>query len=307
MADTPSLRTDLTFISKPRSTHLTVRQRRWLSYLIRYAIAVVLIIFAFVPVVWVVSASLNTSGSLVSIEIIPKNAGFTNYRGLFENQYYPFVTWLFNSFKIAVSSTVLIVFITALAAYALSRFRFKGRKLLMRAILIVNVFPGILSVIAIYTIMQQLGRHVSFLGLDSHVSLILIYVSGAMSINVFLVKGFLDSIPMEIDESALVDGATHWQIFRFITLPLSEPILITIGVLSFMGIYGDFILPRVLVQSADKLTIMVGLYLFQSADYAQNWGIFTAGAVVAAVPILVIYLLLQRYIIGGLTSGAVKL
>jgi ABC-type maltose transport system permease subunit len=278
-----------------------------MGYAIRYVLAAILIIFAFVPVVWVVSASLNQSGSLVSVEIIPRNAGFENYRGMFENIYYPFATWLLNSFKIAVSSTILSVFSTAVAAYALSRFRFYGRKAMMRSILIINVFPGILSMIAIYTIMQQLGEHVSFLGLNSHNSLILIYASGALSINVFLMKGYFDSLPLEIDESALVDGATHWQVFSLITLPLAKPILISVGVLTFMAVYGDFILPRVLLQSADKLTVMVGLYLFQSADYAQNWGMFTAGAVVAAMPILLLYLLLQKYIIGGLTTGAVKL
>jgi arabinogalactan oligomer / maltooligosaccharide transport system permease protein len=291
--------------TQPRT--LTLQQRRVISYTVRYAIAAALIVFAFVPVVWVLSASLNTSGSLVSIEVIPRSAGLDNYRNLVENQYYPFVTWLLNSFKIAGVSTLLSVSSTAIAAYALSRFRFTGRSQLMRAILIVNVFPGVLSMIALYAIMQQMGTHVPVLGLDSHVSLVLIYTSGAMSINVFLVKGYLDSIPMEIDESALVDGAAHWQIFWHITLPLAKPILVTISVLTFMAIYGDFVLPRVLLQSADKLTIMVGLYLFQSADYAQNWGIFTAGAVVAAVPVLAIYMLLQKYIIGGLTSGAVKL
>ncbi|MBN1967067.1 MAG: sugar ABC transporter permease [Anaerolineae bacterium] len=290
-----------------RPPALSFRQQRWLGYGVRYVIAAVLIVFAFVPVVWVLSASFNASGSLVSIEIIPAHPSLENYRGLFENQYYPFTRWLLNSFKIAGVSTLLSVLSTAVAAYALSRFRFQGRLQLMRALLIINVFPGILSMIALYTIMQQLGRHVSFLGLDSHVSLILIYTSGALSINVFLVKGYLDSIPLEIDESARVDGATHWQIFRLITIPLAKPILVTIGVLTFMAIYGDFILPRVLLQSADQLPIMVGLYLFQSADYAQNWGIFTAGAVVAAVPILLLYMLLQNYIIGGLTSGAVKL
>jgi arabinogalactan oligomer / maltooligosaccharide transport system permease protein len=307
MANNPSVRTGVSFSSSPKSSTLSFRQRRLINYAIRYVIAAVLIVFAFVPVVWVLSASVNQSGSLVSIEIIPHNAGIANYRGLFENAYYPFTRWIFNSFQIAGISTLLSVFSTTIAAYALSRFRFYGRKGLMRAILIINIFPGVLSMIAIYTIMQQLGSHVSFLGLDSHVSLILIYTSGAMSINVFLVKGYLDSIPMEIDESALVDGAAHWQIFLNITLPLAKPILITIAVLTFMAIYGDFVLPRVLLQSADKLTIMVGLYLFQSADYAQNWGVFTAGAVVAALPILVVYMLLQKYIIGGLTSGSVKL
>ncbi|MFN8371358.1 MAG: sugar ABC transporter permease [Anaerolineae bacterium] len=290
-----------------RNFSLNFRQRRMLGYAIRYVIAAFLIVFAFVPVIWVLSASFNPSGSLMSIEVIPRNPGLDNYRGLFENAYYPFTTWLFNSFNIAGVSTVLSVLSTAIAAYAFSRFRFSGRSTLMRAILIINVFPASLSIIALYSIMQQVGNHISFLGLDSHASLILIYTSGAMSINVFLVKGYLDSIPLEIDESALVDGATHWQIFLNITLPLAKPILITIGVLTFMAIYGDFILPRVLLSSADKLTIMVGLYLFQSADYAQNWGIFTAGAVIAALPILVLYMLMQRYIIGGLTSGSVKL
>jgi arabinogalactan oligomer/maltooligosaccharide transport system permease protein len=307
MANTPGVRSQASMRSARKGSTLTMRQRRLIGYGIRYIIAAVLIVFAFVPVVWVVSASLNQSGSLVSPEIIPRNAGFENYRGMFENQYYPFTTWLFNSFKIAIISTILSVFSTALAAYAMSRFRFYGRKSLMRAILIINVFPGILSMIALYNIMQQLGQHVSFLGLNSHASLILIYTSGALSINVFLMKGYLDSIPLEIDESALVDGATHWQVFSLITLPLAKPILISIGILTFMAVYGDFILPRVLLQSADNLTIMVGLYLFQDADYAQNWGVFTAGAVVAALPVLVLYLLLQRYIIGGLTTGAVKL
>jgi len=307
MANNPSIRSPIALPSTTRPAVRNFRQRKVLGYAIRYVMAAILIVFAFVPVVWVVSASLNQSGSLVSPEIIPRNAGLENYRGMFENSYYPFTTWLFNSFKIASISTLFSVFSTAIAAYALSRFRFYGRKSLMRAILIINVFPGILSMIALYTIIQQLGEHVSFLGLNSHVSLILIYTSGALSINVFLMKGYLDSIPLEIDESALVDGATHWQVFRLITLPLAMPILISIGVLTFMAVYGDFILPRVLLQSADQLTIMVGLYLFQSADYAQNWGVFTAGAVVAALPILVLYLLLQRYIIGGLTTGAVKL
>ncbi len=307
MANRPTSSSRSTVRAQSRPIELSLRQRRGLSYAVRYAIAFVLIVFAFVPVVWVVSASFNPSGSLVSIEIIPRNPGLANYQGLFENKYYPFKTWLLNSFKIAGTSTLLSVFSTAVAAYALSRFKFQGRALLMRAILIINVFPGILSMIALYTIMQQLGNHITFLGLDSHASLILIYTSGALSINVFLVKGYLDSIPIEIDESALVDGATHWQIFRLITLPLAKPILVTIAVLTFMAIYGDFILPRVLLSSADKLPIMVGLYLFQSADYAQNWGVFTAGAVIAALPILLIYILLQNYIIGGLTTGAVKL
>lgn len=285
---------------------LTWRQRRILGMGIRYVIAALLIVFAFIPVVWVVSASLNPSGSLVSPELIPRHPGVDNYESLLNNKYYPFKTWLFNSLYIATISTSLIVLVTAFSAFALSRFRFFGRAQLVRAVLIINVFPGIVSMIALFSMIQQIGRYVPVIGLDSHVSLILVYVSGAMGINVLLMKGFFDSIPKEIDESALVDGASHWLVFWRITLPLVKPILVTVGVLTFMGIYGDFILPRVLLKSSDKLTIMVGLYLFQSADYAQNWGVFTAGAIVAALPVIVIYMALQNYIISGLTAGALK-
>jgi ABC-type maltose transport system permease subunit len=285
---------------------LTWRQRRILGMGIRYVIAALLIVFAFIPVVWVVSASFNPTGSLVSPELIPRHPGLNNYESLLNNKYYPFKTWLFNSLYIATISTALIVLVTAFSAFALSRFRFFGRGQLVRAVLIINVFPGIVSMIALFSMIQQIGRYVPVIGLDSHVSLILVYVSGAMGINVLLMKGFFDSIPKEIDESALVDGASHWLVFWRITLPLVKPILVTVGVLTFMGIYGDFILPRVLLKSSDKLTIMVGLYLFQSADYAQNWGVFTAGAIVAALPVIVVYMALQNYIISGLTAGALK-
>ena len=144
------------------TSSLTFRQRRWISYAVRYVIAAVLIVFAFVPVVWVLSASFNPSGSLVSLEIIPRNPGVGNYTSLFENAYYPFTRWLFNSFKIATISTVLSVISTAFSAYALSRFRFSGRTTLMRAILLINVFPGVLSMIALYTIMQQLIGYAKF-------------------------------------------------------------------------------------------------------------------------------------------------
>lgn len=293
-------------LSQDQPWTLTWTQRRYLGMGIRYVVAVVLIIFAFIPVIWVLSASINPSGSLVSPELIPRHPGFDNYESLWTNKYYPFKTWLFNSLYIATVSTFLIVLITAFSAYAISRFRFYGRSTLVRAILIINVFPGIVSMIALFSMVQQIGLYVPLIGLDSHLSLILVYVSGAMGVNVLLMKGFFDSVPQEIDESALVDGASHWLVFWRITLPLVKPILVTVGVLTFMSIYGDFILPRVLLKSSDKLTIMVGLYLFQSAEYAQNWGVFTAGAVVAAVPVIVLYMALQDYVINGLTAGSIK-
>ncbi len=273
---------------------------------IRYAIAVVLILFAVIPALWVVSASLNPAKSLVGGTFFPQNPGIINYQELVSNQFFPYLTWLFNSLKIASITTILTVFLTCLAGYTLSRFRFRGRRMFMMAILILNVFPSILAMVAIFSMLQQLGMYIEQLGLDTHTALILIYVAGSMGINVLLVKAYIDSIPLELDESALVDGATPWQTFRHIILPIMTPIVITIGVLTFIATYGDFVIARVLLKSSDNLTVMVGLQLFQNDRFDQDFGMITAGAVLAAIPIILIYTPLQKYVIDGLTAGSVK-
>jgi arabinogalactan oligomer/maltooligosaccharide transport system permease protein len=168
------------------------------------------------------------------------------------------------------------------------------------------VFPSLLAMVAIFSMMQQLGLHVPFVGLDSHGSLILIYVSGAMGINVLMVKAYVDAIPIELDESALVDGASHWQTFYHIIFPIMIPIVVTVGVLTFIASYGDFVIARVLLKSSDKLTVMVGIMLYQSDRFDRDFGMITAGAVLAAIPIILIYIPLQKYVIDGLTAGSVK-
>jgi arabinogalactan oligomer / maltooligosaccharide transport system permease protein len=277
-----------------------------LSLAIRYAIAVILILFAVIPALWVVSASLNPAKSLIGGTFFPQNPAIINYQELVSNQFFPYLTWLFNSIKIATITTFLTVFLTCLAGYTLSRFRFGGRRALMMAILILNVFPSILAMVAIFSMLQQLSTYVAWLGLDTHTALICIYVSGSMGINVLLVKAYIDSIPLELDESALVDGATPWQTFRHIILPIMTPIVITVGVLTFIATYGDFVIARVLLKSSDNLTVMVGLQLFQNDRFDQDFGMITAGAVLAAIPIILIYIPLQKYVIDGLTAGSVK-
>ena len=280
--------------------------RKWLSLSIRYLIALILILFAVVPALWIVSASFNPAKSLTGGTFWPENPSVINYEQLVTNDFFPYVTWLTNSLKIASISTLLTVFLTCLAGYTLSRFRFRGRRQLMQAILILNVFPSILAMVAIFSMLQQFGLYVPPLALDTHTALIVIYVSGAMSINVLLVKAYIDSIPQELDESALVDGASHWQTFRHIILPIMTPIVITIAVLTFLATYGDFIIARVLLKSSDQLTVMVGLLLFQTDRFDQDFGMITAGAVLAAIPIILIYIPLQKYVIDGLTAGSVK-
>lgn len=286
--------------------NINAKLNKWMQYAVRYLIALILIAFAVAPALWVISASLNPAKSLVGGTLWPKDPGFINYQELLENKFFPYETWFFNSLKIATITTFLTISITGISGYALSRFRFKARRPLMISILVLNVFPAILAMVALFTMIQQLGLHISWLGLDTHIPLILIYVAGTTGINVLMVKAYVDSIPMELDESALVDGASHWQTFRHIILPIMSPIVITIGVLTFISAYGDFVIARVLLKSSDQLTVMVGLMLFQTDRFDRDFGMITAGAVLAAIPVILIYIPLQRYVIDGLTAGSVK-
>jgi ABC-type maltose transport system permease subunit len=273
---------------------------------IRLIIAVILIGFSIFPVLWMISASINPTDTLATQTLIPKNAGFGNYRELLTSGEFPFWRWFLNSIKIASITSVLSLTITTIAAYAFSRFRFRGRVTMLKALLLINAFPTLLALVATFLMISQLGDVFSFLGLNTHAGLILVYLGGSMGINIWLMKGFLDTIPHDIDESAMVEGATDWQIFTQLILPLLRPILIVIAILSYIGTYGDFVLARVLLKTTEQYTLMVGLQIFTSARFDQRWGVFTAGALIGALPIMIIYLALQDQIVGGLTSGAVK-
>ena len=286
-------------------------QRRF-NRAIKYLIAIVLILFSIFPVLWIISASFDNSQSLATQELIPANAGFNNYRDLFGlNKDYQFGDlyywkWLWNSVKIASISTILSLSITTMAAYAFSRLRFKGRVTVLKGILLIQVFPTLLNLVAIYLLIFQAGQVIPQIGLNTHAGLILVYLGGSMGMNTWLMKGYLDTIPRAIDESGMLDGATHWQIFTQLLLPLLRPILVVTGLLSFIGTYGDFLMARVLLNDASKYTLMVGLQIFTAGQFDKKWGVFAAGALIGALPIMIIYFILQDQIVGGLTIGAVK-
>ncbi|MCL4869001.1 MAG: sugar ABC transporter permease [Anaerolineae bacterium] len=289
-----------------RNIRRSQSQQKRLSIIIRWIIALFLMFFAVFPVIWIVSASFNPADTLATQRLIPRNAGLDNYRELLSSPVFPYLKWVGNSIKISGITTLLSLSITTLAAYAFSRFRFTGRVNLLKAILLIQVFPTLLAIVAVFLMISQIGDVIPRLGLNSHAGLIMVYLGGAMGVNIWLMKGFFDTIPREIDESAMVDGATHWQIFTLLLLPLMRPILIVIGILSFIGTYGDFILARVLLKSTEQYTVMVGLQIFTSGQFSQRWGQFTAGALIAALPIMIVYLALQDKIVGGLTQGSVK-
>jgi ABC-type maltose transport system permease subunit len=286
-------------------------QKRF-GLIIRLVVAVILIIFAVFPVLWIISASFSGTQSLSTQTLIPKNVSLSNYQALFGlDPNYTFgdlvyQKWLFNSVKVSLITTVLSLGITTMAAYAFSRMRFKGRVSMLKALLLIQVFPNLLALVAIYVLVFQFGEIIPAIGLNTHAGLILVYLGGSMGINIWLMKGYMDTIPRDIDESGMVDGATHFQIFWNLILPLLRPILVVIGILSFIGTYGDFILARILLNDVNQYTLMVGLQIFTAGQFDQKWGVFAAGALIGAIPIMVIYLVLQDQIVGGLTTGAVK-
>ncbi len=286
-------------------------QRRF-SVVVRLVIAAILIFFAVFPVLWIISASFSSSQSLSTQTLIPVRISFINYQRLFGlDPNYRFgdlvyQKWIFNSVKVATITTLLSLAITTMAAYAFSRMRFAGRVTILKGILLIQVFPNLLAIVAIYVLIFQFGTIIPALGLNTHAGLIMVYLGGSMGINIWLMKGFLDTIPRAIDESGMVDGASHFQIFYHLLLPLLRPILVVIGILSFIGVYGDFILAKILLNDVDKYTLMVGLQIFTAGQFDQKWGVFAAGALLGAFPIMIIYLALQDQIMGGLTAGAVK-
>ena len=272
----------------------------------RHLVAWVAIIFAVTPVLWVLSAAFTKDPSISSGSLIPTNPTLANFQRLFNNPDQPYSNWYLNTMIVATVAAVFTVLIASGAAFAFSRYRFKGRKVGMMFLLLVQMFPAFLALTAIYIIMVNIGDVFPPIGLDTLPGLILVYLGGAMGVNAWLIKGFFDTIPIEIDESARVDGATHGQVFWGIILPLAVPVLAVIGLISFISSINEFIIASALIQTPAKKTLAVGLQGFIANQYSENWGPFAAGALLAAIPIVLLFIVLQKYIVGGLTAGSVK-
>lgn len=263
-------------------------------------------LFALFPLYLVVISSFNQSGSLQLTSFIPKTISWNNYKLLFNSPAIPYLTWMRNSLVIAGSVAIVSVFVGASSAFAFSRLKFKGKKFGIQTLLLVQMFPAILALSAVYVIMERVYRFAPKIGLGTQIGLILIYLGGAMGVNIWLLKGFVDSIPAELDEAAKIDGASPMQIYWLIFVPLATPVLAVVALLSFIGTFNEFILARLFLVDMNSRTIAVGLQAFIGGQYARNWGPFAAGSILASIPIVIIFLSLQKYIIGGLTAGSVK-
>lgn len=263
-------------------------------------------LFALYPVVWVTSAAFNAVDTLSAARLVPRSTTWDNFTGLFDNDLTPFLRWIWNSWRVALAASVINVMVAAFAAYAFSRFRFKGRRVGLLTLLLVQVFPQFLAFIAILLLLQQIGEVFPAFGLDTHLGLILVYLGGAIGFNSFLIKGFMDTIPGSLDEAAVVDGASAFDVFFRIILPLARPVLAVIFIITFINIYSEFILAATILRSTANFTLPLGLELFVESDYNAKWGALSAAALLGALPIVATFLLAQKQIIEGLTQGAVK-
>jgi len=269
----------------------------------RHVVGVLAVLYAVFPIAYVVSASLSPTGTLTGSNELFAQVSGVNYAELGDTKFW---TWMSNTLVIGVSTAVGTVLMGAAAAYAFSRFRFSGRRLGLTSLLIIQMFPQMLAFVAIFLLLISLGEVVPALGLNSRLALICVYLGGALGVNTFLMYGFFNTVPRELDEAAKIDGATHAQVYWTIILRLVTPILAVVALLSFISTFGEFILARVVLQSESHWTLAVGLYGWVSSLLEANWGLFAAGAVLSAVPVLALFLFLQKYIVGGLTAGSVK-
>jgi arabinogalactan oligomer / maltooligosaccharide transport system permease protein len=282
----------------------------------RHVVAVVACVVALFPVWFVASAAFNRDQSISGTSYLPTHFTLHNFGHLLHNTIQdqstkttidaPFLRWLANTLFVAIVTAILTVVLSAMAAYAFTRFRFRGRRMGMLSLLLIQMFPQLLTIVALYLIVLNVGGIFPVIGLNHFSALILVYLGGALGVNTWLMKGFFDTIPRELDESARVDGATPAQIFWGVVLPLALPILAVIGLWSFIFTLNEFAIASAILDTTNHFTLPLGMQGFIANNYGQQWGPFAAGCLIAAVPAALLFAWLQRFIVSGLSQGAVK-
>ncbi len=265
----------------------------WLSRVVIW-VAIILVI---VPMLYVVTASFNPSQAYFSSSLIPSHPSLANYRALFAQG--QFLVWLKNSSIVALSLGLGQLVITSTAAYAFSRMRFYGRKNGIMILLILQMFPNFLTISVIYYGLAQVGL------LDNLWVYILVQLGGS-AFNIWLLKNYFDTVPRELDEAAIMDGAGHRQIFWKIVLPLARPMLMVIFFFTLIGSFSEYILAGTIIQSASNYTLGLGLYSLISGEFAKNWGEFSAAALLSAAPLTIGFGIINKWIASGLVAGSVK-
>jgi len=292
---------------------VTGKQQRW-RVIASHVFLCALVALTILPLLAVISISLRpgnfATGTLIPAEIslehwkLALGIAYQGADGSLVEPPFPVLRWLWNSIKVASVSAFLIVAISTTAAYAFARLKFRFKKTILNSMLLLQMFPPVLALVAIYAIFDTVGVYLPWLGIETHAGLILAYLGG-VAMHIWTIRGYFETIPVEIEECARVDGASHWQAFRYVLLPLAVPILMVVFVLAFIGTIIEYPVASVLLREEGNLTLAVGSkYYLLEQKYL--WGDFAAAAVLSGLPITLVFLAAQRWIVSGLTSGGVK-
>lgn len=259
-------------------------------------IGIIIVVF---PIMWVIGASLTPGNAFFSGRIFPEHPSLVNYQKLFSGADIDFVACIKNSFILCTGVSIIQLFMTATSAYAFSRMKFPGRKYGIMSLMILQVFPSTMTIAAIYVILYKFN-------MIDNIWALMIVLSAGSAFNVWLLKNFIDGLPRELDEAARVDGATEWQVFWKIIMPLCKPMLAVMFFLCFQGIYNEFPISSVALKDPSNYTVAVGLQILISDKFSQNWTEFSAGALLAALPLMIVFMSLQKFIEKGMVAGGVK-
>ncbi len=255
---------------------------------------------ALIPILYTFSVSISAKNDFLNADftLIPSEVSLANYKAvLFDN---PFISWLTNSLLLSVFTVLLSLVFSVPCAYAFSRYRFRGRKGILYTLLMLNAFPAILSMSAIYRILRLLGLLNSFSGL------VLIYTGTMVIFGIWNLKGYFDTIPLEIEEAAKIDGASDFQLVCKVIMPLAKPSVIVTSVLVLIYVWSEYIYVVTFVNSTEKYTLAAGLYSLQATEYTRNWPLFSSASLLVAIPVLIIFFVIQRHMVSGLTAGSIK-
>lgn len=261
---------------------------------------IVLCLAGMIPILYALSLSFSDGADALSsgLSLLPKKFTLKNYTGIILDQ--PFLLWIKNSLILCVATMIVAMGFAVFAAYAFSRHDFKGRKGILQLLLILNAFPQILSMFAIFRLFKEMNL------LDSMLGLVMIYAGSMCIFSIWNMKGYFDTIPLEIEEAAKIDGASDSQLLVRIVLPLARPAIIVTSVMVLIFVWNEYIFATTFMLSPDSYTLAGGLYMLQTTDYSRSWPLFTAAAMLASVPILIIFFCIQKYMVSGLTAGGVK-
>lgn len=265
----------------------------WISRLVIW-ITMILVIF---PALWIVMSSFSAGDSFFLASLFPEKLSTEHYVELFEET--DFALWVWNSLKICLIVAVIQLVLTSLAAFAFARLRFTGRKYGLMSLLVLQVFPNSMAVAGYYILIYKFGL------VDSGIALIFV-LAGGSAFNIWLLKSYIDGIPVELDEAALVDGANQFQVFYKVIMPLAMPQLAVLFLFSFIATYSEYVITSIFLQTPGKMTLALGLQSFISDQFAAHWTMFSAAAVISSVPVMIVFMCLQRFIQNGLVAGGVK-